>query len=110
VLQCLEAGIALLGDHREHIEQARLYQEMGRLPFRSGHSQRVVEWAEQARLHAERIAADPVLDRDGARGSGDRRRAEHNTRGVVGARLGWLEEAVAHIERSVMLARENGLL
>ncbi|HEX4995106.1 MAG TPA: adenylate/guanylate cyclase domain-containing protein, partial [Methylomirabilota bacterium] len=60
-LQCFEAGLALLGDHREHIEQAHLYQEMGRLAFRSGESQRAVEWAEQARLHAERLAADPAL-------------------------------------------------
>ena len=27
----LVAGLALLADHREHIEQAHLYQEMGRL-------------------------------------------------------------------------------
>jgi len=60
-LQCFEAGLALLGDDREHIEQAHLYQEMGRLAFRSGDSQRAVEWAEQARLHAERLAADPAL-------------------------------------------------
>jgi tetratricopeptide (TPR) repeat protein len=51
-LQCFEAGLALLGDDREHIEQAHLYQEMGRQAFRSGDSQRALEWAEQARLHA----------------------------------------------------------
>ena len=53
--------------HREHIERAHLYQEMGRLAFRSGDSQRAVEWAEQARLRAERLAADPCSTRTGAR-------------------------------------------
>ena len=81
-LQCFEAGLGLLGGHREHIELAHLYQEMGRLAFRSGDSQRAVEWAAQS----------------------------HNTLGVALARLGRLEEAVGHIERSVALARDNGLL
>ena len=109
-LQCFEAGLALLGDHREHIEQAHLYQEMGRLAFRSGDSQRAVEWAEQARLHAERLAADPALDADGRGEAVTAAAQSHNTLGVACARLGRLEEAVAHIERSVALARENGLL
>jgi adenylate cyclase len=109
-LGCFEAGLALLGDHREHIEQAHLYQEMGRLAFRGGDSQRAVEWAEQARLHAERLAADPALDA-GGRGEAVTAAAQsHNTLGVALARLGRLEEAVRHIERSVALARETGLL
>jgi len=109
-LQCFEAGLALLGDHREHIEQAHLYQEMGRLAFRGGDSQRAVEWAEQARLHAERIAADPALDADGRAEAVTAAAQSHNTLGVAFARLGRLEEAVGHIERSVALARETGLL
>ena len=109
-LQCFEAGLALLGDHREHIEQAHLYQEMGRLAFRSGDSERAIEWAEQARLHAERLAADPGLDADGRAEAVTAAAQSHNTLGVAGARLGRLEEAVRHIERSVALARENGLL
>ena len=109
-LGCFEAGLALLGDHREHIEQAHLYQEMGRLAFRSGDSQRAVEWAEQARRHAERLAADPALDA-GGRGEAVTAAAQsHNTLGAALARLGRLEEAVEHIERSVALARDNGLL
>jgi len=109
-LECFEAGLALLDDDREHIERAHLYQEMGRLAFRSGDSQRAVEWAEQARLHAERLAADPALDADGRGEAATAAAQSHNTLGVALARLGRLEEAVEHIERSVALARNNGLL
>jgi len=109
-LQCFEAGLALLVDHREHIEQAHLYQEMGRQAFRSGDSQRAVEWAEQARLHAERLAADPAVDAVGRVEAVTAAAQSHNTLGVAFARLGRLEEAVDHIERSVALARETGLL
>jgi len=109
-LGCFEAGLALLDDDREHIERAHLYQEMGRLAFRSGDSQRAVEWAEQARLHAERLAADPALDADGRGEAATAAAQSHNTLGVALARLGRLEEAVEHIERSVALARDNGLL
>jgi adenylate cyclase len=109
-LQCFEAGLALLGAHREHIEQAHLYQEMGRLAFRSGDSQGAVEWAEQARVHAERLVADPALGADGRTEAVTAAAQSHNTLGVACARLGRLEEAVGHIERSVALAREAGLL
>jgi len=109
-LQCFEAGLALLDDDREHIERAHLYQEMGRLAFRSGDSQQAVEWAEQARLHAERLAADPALDADGRVDAVTAAAQSLNTLGAALARLGRLEEAVEHIERSVALARENGLL
>ena len=109
-LQCFEAGLALLGTDREHIERAHLYQEMGRLAFRSGDSQRAVEWAEQARLHAERLATDPALDAEGRREAVTAAAQSHNTLGVALARLDRLQEAVGHIERSVALAREHGLL
>ena len=109
-LQCFEAGLALLGTDREHIERAHLYQEMGRLAFRSGDSQRAVEWAEQARLHAERLAADPALDAEGRGEAATAAAQSHNTLGVALARLGRLQEAVGHIERSVALARDNELL
>jgi predicted ATPase/class 3 adenylate cyclase len=109
-LQCFEAGLGLLRGDREHIELAHLYQEMGRLAFRSGDSPRAVEWAEQARLHAERLAADPALDADGRGEAVTAAAQSHNTLGVACARLGRLEEAVGHIERSVALAQENGLL
>src|SRR6185312_223357 len=93
-LECFETGLALLGDDREHIELAHLYQEMGRLAFRSGDSQRAVEWAEQARVHAERLAADPALDADGRTEAVTAAAQSYNTLGVASARLGQLEEAV----------------
>jgi adenylate cyclase len=107
-LGCFEAGLALLDGDREHIERAHLYQEMGRLAFRSGDSQRAIEWAEQARVHAERLVAhDSAADRTEAMIAAAQ---SHNTLGVALARLGRLEEAVGHIERSVALAGETGLL
>jgi adenylate cyclase len=109
-LQCFEAGLALLGADREHIELAHLYQEMGRLAFRSGDNQRAIEWAEQARLHAERLAADPSLGADGRIDAVTAAAQSHNTLGVALARLDRLEEALWHIERSVALALDNGLL
>ena len=109
-LRCFEAGLALLDAEREHIERAHLYQEMGRLAFRSGDSQRAIDWAEQARLHAERLAADPSLGADGRADAVTAAAQSHNTLGVALARLNRLDEAVAHIERSVALSQENGLL
>jgi adenylate cyclase len=109
-LQCFEAGLALLSDLPEHIEQAHLYQEMGRLAFRSGDSHRAVEWAEQARLKAERLAANPALDAAGRGEAATAAAQSHNTLGVALARLDRLEDAVGHIERSVALAQEHGLL
>jgi adenylate cyclase len=109
-LQCFEAGLGLLARDREHIEQAHLYQEMGRLAFRGGDSRRAVEWAEQARLHAERLAADPALDAAGRAEAAIAAAQSHNTLGVALARLDRMQEAVGHIERSVALARENDLL
>ena len=85
-LRCFEAALSLLGDDREHIERAHLYQEMGRLAFRSGDSQRAVEWAEQARLHAERLAADPALDANGRGEAATAAAQSHNTLGVALAR------------------------
>ena len=109
-LRCFEAGLALLDAHPEHIERAHLYQEMGRQAFRSGDSQRAVEWAEQARLHAERLAADPALDAEGRAEAATAASQSHNTLGVALTRLGRMEEAVSHIERSVALAQESGML
>src|SRR2546428_8873448 len=92
-LQCFEAGLGLLGGHSEHIELAHLYQEMGRMAFRSGDNQRAVEWAERALAQAERLAAN----RNEARGSADHDRSKdvagaisqaYNTLGVALARMG----------------------
>ena len=87
-LRCFEAGLALLEDQPEHIELAHLYQEMGRLAFRSGDSQGPIAWAERALAQAERLAAAPAL---GARTAPRRPAAvaqAYNTLGVALARLG----------------------
>jgi predicted ATPase/class 3 adenylate cyclase len=108
----LRSGLALL-DGLEHIELAHLYQEMGRLAFRSGDNQAALEWADRALAHAERLGAGA----GGGAGAPDDERERGaaishacNTRGIALARLGRLPEAVAEIERSVELARAHDLL
>jgi adenylate cyclase len=83
---------------------------MGGLAFRRRDSQRAVEWTEQVRLHAERLAADPALKADGRVEAVTATAQSHKTLGVACARPGRLEKAVEHIERSVALARGTGLL
>src|SRR4029434_5680247 len=73
-------------------------------------SARALEWAEQARQHAERLVADPTLEGERRAEAVTAAAQSHNTLGVALARLGRLTEAVEHIERSVSLARDNGLL
>ena len=52
----------------------------------------------------------PRSTRTGARKRPTAAAQSHNTLGVAFARLGRLEESVSHIERSVALAQESGLL
>jgi adenylate cyclase len=106
-LACFEAGLELLGGAPDHIELAHLYQEMGRLAFRSGDSHRAVEWAERALAQAERLAGK---DGEAAKEAPAAMAQAYNTLGVALARLGRLDEAVAHIERSVSVAEKEGLL
>jgi tetratricopeptide (TPR) repeat protein len=74
---------------------------MGRLAFRSGDNAAAVDWAERALACAERSA----------RGEAAVAVAQAlNTLGVALARLNRNQEAVAHIERSVRIALEHGLL
>jgi adenylate cyclase len=109
-LECFETGLALLRDHLEHIELAHLYQEMGRLAFRSGDSQRAIEWAEQGIAHAHRLAARPSIEANERAEAAAAATHGYNTLGVALARLGRTDEAARHIERSVALAHEHGLL
>jgi predicted ATPase/class 3 adenylate cyclase len=113
-LEWLRSGLAVLGDV-DHIEAAHLYQEMGRLAFRSGDNQRAIEWTDRALAQAERLPvaagagpAEPTSDDSWERTSALSH--AYNTRGVALARLGRLEEAVAEIERSVEIARTHDLL
>jgi len=112
---CFRKGLALLEGRAEHIELAHLYQAMGRLAFRSGDNHRAVEWAEQALAQAERLAprfagSSPSSDLDHQREAAAAIAHAHNTLGVAFARTGKLQEAVAHIERSMAVAQEHGLL
>jgi adenylate cyclase len=112
---CFQAGLDLLQGQREHIELAHLYQEMGRLAFRGGDNPCAIEWAERALAQAERLAGRaPAPDLPEA---GEERKEAaaavahaYNTLGVAQARLGKMDEAVAHIERSVAVAEEADLL
>jgi adenylate cyclase len=100
-LACFREGLALLDADSDPIERAQLYQEMGRLAFRSGDNAAAVDWAERALACAERSA----------RGEAAVAVAQAlNTLGVALARLNRNPEAVAHIERSVRIALEHGLL
>lgn len=112
---CCQTGLALLEGQAEHIELAHLYQEMGRMAFRSGDNRRAVEWAERALSLAERLSAE--TGRTTARSDEGRQREAAqamahalNTLGVAMARLGRPDEAAAHIERSVAVAQAQGLL
>ena len=99
-LACFREGLALLSADAEPIERAHLYQEMGRLAFRSGDNHGALDWAERALEHARQAAP-----------GGEAAAAQAlNTLGVALARLDRHAEAVAHIERSVGIALEHGLL
>ena len=95
----------MLEGEPEHIELAHLYQEMGRLAFRSGDNRRAVEWAQRALARAERLAAGGDMRREASAAICQ----AYNTLGVALARLGRLGEAVTHIERSVAVAEGESL-
>jgi len=104
----------VLRGQREHIELAHLYQEMGRLAFRSGDNNRAMEWAERALAqaeHAGRESATAVSETgEETREAAAAVAHAYNTLGVALARLGKMDEAVAHIERSVAVAEKADLL
>jgi adenylate cyclase len=106
---CLGAALELL-EGPEHIERAHVCQELGRVAFRKGDSERAIAWAEQALAQAERATAAAGADaEEGLEGTTAIAQA-CNTLGVALARLGRLDEAVRHIERSVGVAERHGLL
>src|SRR5437879_8948295 len=83
---------------------------MGRLAFRSGDNQEAVKWAELGLGQAERAANHAAGNAEDAREAAAAMAHALNTLGVALARLDRTEEAVGHIERSVAVAREHGLL
>jgi adenylate cyclase len=110
-LGCFEEGLQLLEGHAEHIELAHLYQEMGRLAFRSGENDRAIDWAERALAAADRLrSAAHANDADERREAAAVTAHAYNTLGIALARTGRLDEAVAHVERSVEIAHAHELL
>ena len=94
-----------------HVEAAHLYEELGLAAFRSGDNGTALEWSTRALQSAEAAMSEsgPVAP--------DVRKAAlaavahaNNTIGAALARSGQLEEAREHMERSVAVAREQGLL
>jgi adenylate cyclase len=112
--RALEDGLALLEGGEEHVELAHLYQEMGRLLFRSGDSHGAIAWAERALAQAERLAPPPEDPKAGseeiAREAAAAMAHAYNTLGVALARVERIDEAVRHIEQSVKVAEAHGLL
>lgn len=117
-LACLREGLRLLDGvavpmpdaSAALIERAHLLQEMGRLAFRSGDNPAAVDWAGRALQQAEQAAqacGDDALARREAAAA-----ISHalNTLGAALARLERAQEAVQHVERSVAVAQEAGLL
>jgi tetratricopeptide (TPR) repeat protein len=82
---------------------------MGRLAFRSGDSQRAIEWAERALALTETRALDSG-DPDARREAAEVVSHACNTLGVALARTDRPREAVAHIERSIEVALGERLL
>jgi adenylate cyclase len=110
-LALFQAGLALLEGRTEDIELAHLYQEMGRLAFRSGDNVGAVGWAQRALAQAERATARAGNESPEARHEAAAAIAHAlNTLGSALARLNRTDEAVEHIERSVAVAESEGLL
>jgi adenylate cyclase len=107
----LETGLRLLEDGApEDIELAHLYQEMGRYAFRRGDNRQALEWAERAMRQAERLAPAAAADAAQRTALALATAHAHNTLGASLARLGSLDDAVRHIERSIGVAEAHELL
>jgi adenylate cyclase len=105
---CFARGLERLGEDGDPIERAQLFQEVGRLAFRTGDNGGAIAWAKQALAEAER-GRDAVVGSERARVAIVTRAQAYNTLGVALARTGQLEEAVEQIERSVALADTHDL-
>jgi adenylate cyclase len=108
-VRSFQEGLALTEADPDNIERAHLYREMGQLAFRSGDNDRAVQWAERSLAHAEGLAARVASD-DERRAAAAAISLALNTLGVALARLNRPEDAVAHLMRSVAIAREAELL
>jgi adenylate cyclase len=109
----LQSALGLLQPRDHSIERAFLCHEMGRLAFRSGDHHRAMEWTERAIA-----AALPFLE-EGSQSSGQASpklnasaavvvAEANNTLGIAYARVGQIDYAIAHVERSLQLAAVHG--
>jgi adenylate cyclase len=106
---CFTTGLGHLGEDGDPLERAQLFQEMGRLAFRTGDNAGAIEWAERALAEAARDeGAGESPER--AREAAATRAHAYNTLGVALARTGHPGEAVDQIERSIGLAEQHDLL
>lgn len=89
------------------IEQAHLWQERGRLAFRTGDHARAARWADEALACAAASAGEDAAEigRDAALATAE----ALNTKGVALARIGQSREAVREVERSIQVAEGAGL-
>jgi adenylate cyclase len=112
--RALEDGLALLEGSGDGAELAHLYQEMGRLLFRSGDSPGAIVWAQRALAQAERLASPAPGPGPGSEETRLEAAAAmahaYNTLGVALARVERIDEAVRQIEQSVKVAEAHGLL
>jgi tetratricopeptide (TPR) repeat protein len=103
-----EAAMLLEGAEAP-IEQAHLWQERGRLAFRTGDHARAAEWADRAldcttsALKAGKRTSE--IARDAALAIAE----ALNTKGVALARLGQGRDGVHEVERSIEVAEAAGL-
>lgn len=104
---CFARGLERLGKDSDPIERAQLFQEVGRLAFRTGDNAGAITWAKQALAEAEN-RQEAVANSERAQATVTRAQA-YNTLGVALARTGQLAAAVEQIERSVALAETHDL-
>lgn len=101
-----EAAVLLDGANAP-IEQAHLWQERGRLAFRTGDHARAAQWADEALECVRGLSGNDASEngRDAALATAE----ALNTKGVALARLGRSREAVREVERSIQMAEAAGL-
>ena len=110
-LACYHRALEMLQGTRADLEMAHLYQELGLAAFRAGENRAAIAWAEGA-LHAAEAAlsaqssASPELHKAASAAVAH----ATNTIGVALARSGHLDAARQHMERSLEVARDLGLL
>jgi len=103
-LRLFQLGLDLLEGGQDGIERSHLYRELGRCAFRSGDHQAAAQWAQRALGEAQQICAQEPEYAALAISNA------HNTLGIALARLQRMDEAVAHLERSVAVAQSHDLL